>query len=175
MSKVVIFDIFGTLIDGNKEKCFPIKRNGVIDFMSQNSGKKFTLYTDADRNNYSEKIKTALEEMSVYSKLSKPHFYSDSMYKGCKNMESVAKEFNVELEDLVLIGDSSRDLKSAMEYATKIIIIPNLSNSHGTDFSFKELGDIDKILEGNSAVCIEWLFGKFIARKGGYSIVHTEF
>lgn len=126
MGKIVILDLMETIISGGG--IYPIvKRIGLDEFLSKNSDCRFAISTDLGsiltKEESIREVEFYLEQIGIKNKISRI-YYGWDMHNGMKDLGRIAKEFGVSLNDLVFIGDGTRDEESAEYFSVKFIKVP---------------------------------------------------
>jgi len=169
MIKLIVFDVYNTLFTDSH------RRKGVVDFLSANPDVRSTIYTDVlpeSRSTHGterEYISRILEEMGVAPKLQEPYFFGDTLKRGYKDLSAVTREFGVNVDDVVMIGDSDQDSLSAYKSHTRVIrITPLVERNSDQDLSFEVIGDVTSFLDSNLATRIDVWKGRLHIQKGSY-------
>ena len=176
MVELIVLDVFGTLLGGSNNF---YKRPNAVEFLNQNPEAKVTLYTDAERKSYwapgrfiddEKAIRTAMDEIGLLPRLTEPFFYNDSMDGRFKDLSKVAKEFGVNVEDLVMVGDASRDRESAQRYGSKLVLIPALIEDVDNMMPMDKIGNLDELLKDHKAARFFYENGSFQQVLGDYEV-----
>lgn len=128
MTKIIVFDLMETLVSGGG--IYPIiKRIGLDEFMSDHSDCLFVIATSAGsimtKEESEQEVEFYIEQIGIKEKISKV-YYGWDMLDGLKDLSKIAEDFNKALNDLVFIGDGSKDEESAKHFGVEFIKVPSI-------------------------------------------------
>lgn len=125
---VIVLDIMDTIMGGGG--VYPVvKRDGLDMFLQKYSYYHIVTFTDMGiiiaKDDTLKEVDTYFKELGITDKIEKRYFGWD-MKEGLKNLELVAKDFSVDLKDIVFVGDGERDKESAERYGAKFVKVPSI-------------------------------------------------
>jgi methionine salvage enolase-phosphatase E1 len=158
MVKLIILDVFGTLIGPLNNIEF--RRPKVYEFLDMNPDATVTFYTDAPEIVSKDIIMKGMEDLGILSRLREPFFYGESMDKRYKkHLSKVARKFGFDIEDVVMIGDSQRDIDSAKKYKVKMVVVPD--DKVVPVMPMDTIGNLDELLRDHKAARFFHADGEF--------------
>jgi len=168
MPGLIVLDVFGTLIGPRSHTDF--RRPKVKEFFEMNPGYVVTLFTDACEGKYKEVIKKGIADLGIRGMLNKHRFYGESLDRGSmKNLSKVSEELGFALDEIVMIGDSFRDIRSAEKYGTKLVVVP-YKGPFEPAMSMDLIGNLDELFDEHKAAWFYHRDGEFRHALGGYEL-----
>ena len=133
--KAVVFDLYGTL--GREDEETPALpegplRNGSSDLLRELKQMPlpvflFTDYPYPDKHGFAEEqrfIKDILTGHRIINYFERIYTGSDCDEEGLKNMGRVSEEYEVQLSEILLIGNGQKDEESSAKYGTRFMWVP---------------------------------------------------
>jgi len=133
MIKVIALDIYGTILatDDFENRLSP--RKGTEEFFEKCSAKEIKVVAASDAN--SDLVKIDLQESGV--KLSRfDRFYE--LKDAPKDFSSILEDYSIEASELLVIGDSDKDILGAKRINAKYFRVPEYKGL-GDKFNLKNL------------------------------------
>ena len=137
--KIIAWDVYGTILP---TKGVQIKRKGLDALLQKCKDQDLILCTCSDANTHEvlEDFKEAGLDPTYFNKYFEMERKGKRFYKLPKDFIPILKYYNLNPEELLVIGDKiQRDIKPAQNLGCKAILVPEYYIKEGNNFDMNKI------------------------------------